>query len=260
LASSGQLQLIIGPMFSGKSTKLLHAATSYRAIGKQVLIINHTINVRYSRTGITTHDYQLQCTHRSSSATGNCTLAEPIPMQNSQTSESHKPERSIPKEDLRILTISDLCELQSNAMYRQFVEAADIICIEELQFFPSTVEVVSWLVDDLEKHVVCAGLIGDYTRAPFGDILQLIPRADELVHLKALCTMCNDGTPGVFTQRLSTEQGQVHVGESNAYRAVCRRHYLQCPVRRATRCTPSVLPRLPEEPQSTPPPPEPSTL
>ena len=217
--TGGQLHLIIGPMFSGKSTKLLHAATSYRAIGKKVLIINHTINVRYSSSGITTHDCQLKCTH-TNAATERSTDTSCLP-------DVSTPSLSTPTDRLRVLTLSDLSELRSNGAFLDVVRKADVICIEELQFFSATVEMVTWLVDIMDKHVVCAGLIGDYARAPFGDILQLIPLADELVHLKALCTMCNDGTPGVFTQRLSTEKRQVHVGESNAYQAVCRRHFLE---------------------------------
>ena len=222
-SSGGQLQLIIGPMFSGKSTKLLHAATSYRAIGKHVLIINHSINVRYATAGITTHDCQLKCAHRSAAPD---TVVTPQ-TQNVGTTACAPPALTTAADRLRILTISDLRELQTNPTYRELVTTADVVCIEELQFFAETVGVVTWLVDDKDKHVVCAGLIGDYKRTPFGDILQLVPLADELVHLKALCTVCNDGTPGVFTQRLSTERSQVHVGESNVYRAVCRRHFLE---------------------------------
>lgn len=48
-------ELIIGPMFSGKSTELLRRISRFKAIGKKVLFINHNYD---SRTGnsIQTHD------------------------------------------------------------------------------------------------------------------------------------------------------------------------------------------------------------
>jgi thymidine kinase len=53
---SGRLELIIGPMFSGKSTELIKHANRYISIGKNVLAINHKINNRYGSNKITTHD------------------------------------------------------------------------------------------------------------------------------------------------------------------------------------------------------------
>lgn len=52
----GRLELIIGPMFSGKSTELIKHANRYISIGKNVLAINHQINNRYGSNKITTHD------------------------------------------------------------------------------------------------------------------------------------------------------------------------------------------------------------
>ena len=56
---SGRLELIIGPMFSGKSTELIKHANRYISIGKNVLAINHSINNRYGSNKITTHDHKI---------------------------------------------------------------------------------------------------------------------------------------------------------------------------------------------------------
>lgn len=42
------LQLIIGPMFSGKSSEILGIARKYQAIGWPVLVITHSIDKRYT--------------------------------------------------------------------------------------------------------------------------------------------------------------------------------------------------------------------
>ena len=48
--------------------------------------------------------------------------------------------------------------------------------------------------------------------------------ADDVTKLKAFCTECNDGTPGIFTWRLSNVTEQVSI--NNDYVPLCRKHYL----------------------------------
>ena len=208
-------------MFSGKSTRLLHEANTHRAIGKRVLCINHTWNNRYSGKGITTHnDGKAQHSFPSLSRSLSRSLSPSLSPSSSSTSPSTSPYST--------LVLSDLRDLCNRHQHIETIDTADVICIEEIQFFPHTVDTIRYLVDTLQKQVCCAGLIADYQRKPFGDVFQLIPLADEVIHLKALCTVCNDGTPGIFTQRLASVQddSQVLVGEREAYRSVCRCHYL----------------------------------
>jgi len=42
------LSLILGPMFSGKSSELLGTIRKYNAIGWPILVITHTVDTRYS--------------------------------------------------------------------------------------------------------------------------------------------------------------------------------------------------------------------
>ena len=49
-----QYEIIIGPMFSGKSTELYRRINRYRCIDKNVLVINHKNDTRTG--GISTHD------------------------------------------------------------------------------------------------------------------------------------------------------------------------------------------------------------
>lgn len=216
--SCGSLRLIVGPMFSGKSTALLHVIHSYRAIGKHVLVVNHAFNQRYDTgKGVTTHDGGASHTNTQDTCT-QTGAHDPMdmPQQPLRTAEQHDG-------CLTLLKLHDLC---ADYVYTQWLERADVVCIEELQFFPDAFEVVRHLVDTLHKHVVCAGLIADYRREPFGDLPRLIPYADEVQHVKALCSVCNDGTRGIFTQRITHDNAQVVVGETDTYRTVCRRHYL----------------------------------
>jgi thymidine kinase len=58
------LNLIIGPMFSGKTTELLRIAKRLKSINLKVLLLNYFEDTRYSSTEISTHDkFSLPCTH-----------------------------------------------------------------------------------------------------------------------------------------------------------------------------------------------------
>ena len=50
------IEIIIGSMFSGKSTELLRRCRTYSAIDKNVLVINHSIDTRCQWNEAKTHD------------------------------------------------------------------------------------------------------------------------------------------------------------------------------------------------------------
>ena len=175
------LQLIIGPMYSGKTTELLRLFNRYKCIGKKVIVITHSIDTRY-REGICSHDAQF------------C-------------------------DSINLSVLSDLDE--------RFFDKLDVIIVEELQFFEDAFDTITHWVDDCNKTVICAGLDGDFERSPFGDVLRLIPHANSVTKLTALCKSCNDGTPAIFSKRITSEHEQTVVGGSELYQAVCRKHYLE---------------------------------
>jgi thymidine kinase len=55
IAGSGYLEMIIGPMFSGKSTMLIQRADQYELCGRSVLMVNHKSDIRYGSNAIRTH-------------------------------------------------------------------------------------------------------------------------------------------------------------------------------------------------------------
>jgi thymidine kinase len=103
----------------------------------------------------------------------------------------------------------------------------DVIIIEELQFFTDAYEsIVKWC-DINNKIVIAAGLDGDFLRNPFGDVLRLIPHAEKVTKLSALCKKCGDGTLAHFTKRITNDNQTTLVGSDDIYEAVCRKHFLK---------------------------------
>ena len=112
---------------------------------------------------------------------------------------------------------------------KQFQKAfmnADVILIEELQFFKDAFDtIIKWVEKD-NKTVIAAGLVGDSDRKPFGDVLRLIPFADNIKKVSALCKKCGDGTLAHYTKKNTKSTRQIEVGSTDIYEAVCRKHYL----------------------------------
>ncbi len=102
----------------------------------------------------------------------------------------------------------------------------DVVVIDEGQFFRDLLGFVSKWVDTLPLHVVVSGLDGDAARRPFGQLLELIPHAEEVVRLSAYCASCKDGTVAHFSKRIVASAEQVLIGGADSYIPVCRKHYL----------------------------------
>ena len=59
MSRKGQIQLIIGPMFSGKTTELIRRLKRYKVAKYECLIIKYALDVRYEEVdSLTTHDRQ----------------------------------------------------------------------------------------------------------------------------------------------------------------------------------------------------------
>ena len=183
LMKSGRLELILGPMFAGKSTKLIEIANRYESINKKILTITHIIDNRYGEGVISSHN----------------------------------------KVQKKCITTEFLSNLLDNTEY----QLSEIIVIEEGQFFGDLKEFVQRAVDVDKKHVIVAGLSGDYQRKPFGQILDLIPLADCVQMISAYCKVCNDGTEAHFTKRIKKDSEIILIGCNDIYMPVCRNHYLE---------------------------------
>ena len=54
-STQGTIDIIMGCMFSGKSTELIRLANRYKVLDMKVLIVNHTLDNRYSESAVATH-------------------------------------------------------------------------------------------------------------------------------------------------------------------------------------------------------------
>lgn len=184
---SGYLGIILGPMFSGKTSHLIQIYKKYIDTGKRIVVINHASDTRYTDKMLSSHD----------------------------------------RVTIPCIFIDDIIDAWKNTESPFFneLQEADIILINEGQFFNNLKDIVLEMVEESSKMVVLCGLDGDFKRNPFGEILSLIPYCDSVEKLSSLCLyQCENDTPGIFTHRLSSEDEQIVVGSDN-YIPLCRSCY-----------------------------------
>jgi thymidine kinase len=194
----GSLTIIFGPMFSGKTTKLIHELTRFMDVtaeshSTKCVLINHSFDDRNTEIGVSSHG---------SSFKG----------------------------------ISELIDIKkTNKLESMDCSFYDVIGIDEGQFFEDLELVCEWVKSG--KNVIISGLISDSFMKPFGKIHTLIPFSDNVIQCHAICSEClkNHGrivTPDVlhsmkaaFTYRLDSSNSQISIGASDKYIPVCRYHY-----------------------------------
>lgn len=102
------------------------------------------------------------------------------------------------------------------------IDGYDVIGVDEGQFFPDVVKFCED-VAQLGKTVIVSALDGDFRRKPFGSILELIPLAEYVVKLSAVCMICT--ADAAFSKRIVEGDEVEKIGGSDMYVAVCRKCY-----------------------------------
>jgi thymidine kinase len=177
------LEIVVGPMFSGKSTYALSYIRRQLAIKKNVVVIKPNIDLRYSTESLlVTHDKE----------TTPCIMWD---------------------------TLDDLYPTET-------MQNADVIVFEEAQFFKGLEPFVIYMLQAMHRNILVVGLDGDAKQKKFGDILNLIPYANKVTKLCALCSRCQDGTEAPFTIKNTQVFQQVDVGGIDKYEAVCLKHLI----------------------------------
>lgn len=104
-------------------------------------------------------------------------------------------------------------------------EDAQVVGIDEAQFFSNNLVVVCNQLADKGKRVIVAGLDQDYKGIPFEPMPNLLAIAEYITKTLAICVAC--GNPADKTQRKTASAERVIVGAADIYEARCRKcHYI----------------------------------
>jgi len=106
-----------------------------------------------------------------------------------------------------------------------FSQDAQVIGIDEAQFFNNELVEVCNTLANQGKRVIVAGLDQDFRGVPFEPMPQLLAVAEYITKTLAICVVC--GNPADKTQRKIVSTERVLVGASDSYEARCRKcHYI----------------------------------
>jgi len=97
---------------------------------------------------------------------------------------------------------------------------ADVIGIDEAQFFDEGLVEVCSILANRGKRVIVAGLDMDFRGMPFGPIPKLMAIAEEVTKVHAVCMDC--GYTANFSHRLNDNENLVLLGEKDLYVPLCR--------------------------------------
>lgn len=175
---SGSIEVICGPMFSGKTEELIRRVRRSQIARQKVQIFKPTIDDRYHATQVVSHS-------------------------------------SLAIEGFPIKEAKDI--------FSNLHDSTRIVAIDEIQFFDQEIVEIVHKLARRGLRVICAGLDCDYRGIPFGPMPTLLAIADDVMKIKAICTVC--GSSATKTYRKSKTGEQVQVGEADAYEARCRNHY-----------------------------------
>lgn len=163
------IELIIGPMFSGKSSELLRRLTRHKIAGKQTLLLRPQRDTR----GFFTHDNK---------------------------------ENSV--KEIFLENISDFKDLYDY----------DVIGVDEGQFFSDLKTVDKWA--NMGITIIISALNGTSEKKSFASIQDIIPLADKIDKLSAVCTSCGEDAQFSF-YKIGEKVNDIVVGEDE-YTALCR--------------------------------------
>jgi len=192
----GSVELVCGPMFSGKTSELMRRVKRYSIPYENILIIKKiNLDSRYSQDYISSHDQDVL-----DKMTFNCDTV----MEGYQKYLSYR--NNIPP---------------------------DVIGIDEGQFFPDLVDSCESIANK-GTIVIVAMLDGKFDRTMwignetehelvYRPIYEIFSIADKVDKLLAVCNICKS-TDAPFTKYIANgDHGEVDMGGIEKYNAVCRK-------------------------------------
>ncbi|KAG7392899.1 Thymidine kinase, cytosolic [Phytophthora boehmeriae] len=179
----GNLQLIIGPMFSGKSTELIRRIRRYQHAKLECIIVKYLFDNRHSEEMLSTHDK---------------VFVEALPVQTLAEVRS-------------CLDDIDVIGIDEGQFYPDLVE----FCQDAANM--GKVVIVAALDGTFERKVKEDS---DSIDKGFQNVIDLIPSAEQVIKLSAICCSC--GQDAAFTRRLVADNKQELIGGIELYEPRCR--------------------------------------
>lgn len=192
--AGGHLEVIVGPMFSGKSEELIRRVTRALIARQRAAVFKPALDDRYHSSHVASHAGR----------------------------------------SIEAVAVPDVAGIRAHlsgegALLSATPAGVDVVGIDEGQFFGPDLVPLALELADAGIRVIIAGLDMDFRAEPFGFMPELLARAESVEKLTAICTVC--GAPATRSQRLiggkpaQFDDPVVLVGAQESYEARCRVHH-----------------------------------
>ena len=242
LLEGGDLRLVLGTMFSGKTTYLLSEISRYVEVSCRILYINSEADTR-STEMFSTHNPYIRC----GSIEQRCTSKSIDQRCTSKSIDQRCIDQRCTSEniDQRYTSISieqkyneqkcnnnnviqpNLTMLKAKNLLDIHIDDYDIIAVDESHFFTDLREFVKRALLS-NKSLIVAGLIADSRGEKFGQTLDLVPICTDIVRLKAYCSLCAKSSVyrvASHSKCILKADEVMLIGGADKYIPVCREHY-----------------------------------
>jgi thymidine kinase len=174
--------LYIGPMWSGKTSRMCGRVERYQFAKKRCIVIKYADDTRYDH------------------------LSKSGGLMNHRGDEYSK---------VPIVIVKILAEVAN----RIDLSNIDVIGVDEGQFYTDAPDVIAeWARNG--KTVIISALDTTYQGKPFGRVPELVSIADKVEKLSAVCMRC--GADATFTERISGGSEIKSIASDTEYIAACR--------------------------------------
>lgn len=214
--SHGELYLIFGPMFGGKTQTLIYLLAIHEGV---ISVHERMMSLPEDEDRHRILVIKPECDDRSDDET--------IEMTGNLSTHRLTPNR-LGEERVKRITVSRLEDVPLSDLDKH-----QVIGIDEAQFFDNLKTIVLKWVITLKKRVYVSGLLATSEGTMFGEIYKLIPfvKSQNMIKIDAVCVDCvresrdpSSRPPAWLNNCLVEKGGDVLVG-SDIYTPVCLRHW-----------------------------------
>jgi len=182
----GSVHLILGPMFAGKTTRLLERVKQLEeSVNANVLLLKSDKDTRYAKDKVVTHD--------------------------------GRGRECFPVKSLELAVVVETVGVEK-------WNECNVVAVDEAQFLTNLYEFCRVAADKHNKIVLVAGLNGDFKRETFGEVQETLPLCDSVTKLTAKCKCGRPAL--FSKRIVDVGDGQELVGGADKYLPACRRCFL----------------------------------
>ena len=187
-----RFEVFTGPMFGGKTTRLLSALERYQYQNKNLVLFKPKIDVRYSEDTVTTHS-------------------------------GIKWSKNKPGSFNKVIRVSDGEELYARFASLDSEYQLDVVAVDEVFMVEGSADKLVEIYK-MGKTVLVSSLQLSSGGEPYEEMLKILPWATSVQICPAVCEIC--GEDAFFTKKISGgNENAIEVGGAELYQPRCFAHF-----------------------------------